>query len=166
MKEIAYKRLSLEDFSKYGTYANMINPGALKIGCEPIEFYRDMASSNLGNATIVSFGVCRVTKRPLIINVSEYHNYCQEVVLPLDGDVLIHVAPAVPEKEFPYEMAEVFYVPKGTIVCVKPGVWHHGPYVMDCDYVNCLIALPERTYMNDCHVYEFPEDKHIKILTD
>jgi ureidoglycolate lyase len=110
--------------------------------------------------------VCRVTGRPNIINVSEYHNGCWEVCLPLDGDVLMHVAPAVPQKEFPFEQVEVFYIPKGTIVCIRPGVWHHGLYTVDSDVVNCLVVLPERTYMNDCHVYEFPEDKHIKISLD
>jgi hypothetical protein len=29
--------------------------------------------------------------------------------------------------------------------------------------VNCLVTLPERTYMNDCKVYPFPSDRHINI---
>jgi ureidoglycolate lyase len=166
MREITCKKLSLEAFSKYGSYTNMINPDGVLIGEAPIEFYRDRVFSKLGNTTVASFSVCRCSKRPNIINVSEYHNSCSEICMPIDGDAMMHVAPAVPEKEFPYDKAEVFYIPKGTLVCINPGVWHHGLYAVDTDVVNCLVELPERTYMNDCYVHSFPEDKYIKIVTE
>jgi ureidoglycolate lyase len=164
MKEITARKLSLEGFAKYGAYANMINPSAPKLGAEPIEFYRDMVQSQLGLSPVASFGVCRVMKRPFVMDVSEYHDTCCEAVLPLDGDILMHVAPAVPEKEFPFDQAEVFLVPKGTLCCLRPGVWHHAPYAVRTEVVNCLIALPERTYMNDCKVYAFPAERHMKIV--
>lgn len=163
MKEIAYKALSVEGFREYGQYANMINPRAPKIGAEPIEFYRDMAQACLGAVPVGSFGVCRVMKRPFIMDVSEYHDFTCETVLPLDGDVLMHVAPACPGKEFPFGQAEVFMVPVGTLAVLRPGVWHHAPYAIGCECVNCLIMLPERTYFNDCAVYAFPESKILKI---
>jgi ureidoglycolate lyase len=163
MREIAWKKLGRDAFAFYGTYANMLNPSAPKLGAEPIEFFRDMIQSQLGSVPSASFGVCRVGRRPFIIDVSEYHDTCCEIVLPLDGDILMHVAPAVPEKEFPFDRAEVFLVPRGTICCLRPGVWHHAPFAYGTDVVNCLIALPERTYMNDCKVYEFPPDKHMRV---
>jgi ureidoglycolate lyase len=164
MKQIEYKKLSLEGFAKFGSYANMINPVGPKLGAEPIEFYRDMVQSQLGVNPVASIGVCRVVKRPCVIDVSEYHDTCCELVLPQDGDVLMHVAPAVPEKEFPFDQAEVFLVPKGTICCLRPGVWHHAPFAFGVDVVNCLVVLPERTYMNDCKVYQFPQEKFLKIV--
>ncbi len=163
MKQVAWKKLSVEGFAKYGAYANMVSPTGPRIGAEPIEFYRDMVQSSLGVTTVASFGVCRVVKRPFVVDVSEYHNGCCEIVLPLEGDVLMHVAPAVPEKEFPFDQVEVFLVPRGTICCLRPGVWHHAPFALGADAVSCLITLPERTYMNDCTVYTFPEEKHVKI---
>jgi ureidoglycolate lyase len=163
MKQITYKSLSPEGFAKYGSYANMINPVWPKLGAEPIEFFRDMVQSQLGNVPIASFGVCRVVKRPFVMDVSEYHDTCCEIVLPLDGDVLMHAAPAVPEKEFPFDQAEVFRVPRGTIYCLRPGVWHHAPYAIRTEVVNCLIVLPERTYMNDCTAYPFPAGRHMNI---
>ena len=164
MKEIAWKKLTLAEFAKYGSYAGMIDPSAPKLGAEPIEFYRDMVQSGLGAVPVASYGVCRVVKRPFVMDVSEYHDTCCETVLPLDGDVLMHVAPAVPEKEFPFDQAEVFLVPRGTLVCLRPGVWHHAPYAWRCDRVNCLIVLPERTYNNDCKVYPFPAGRHFQIV--
>ena len=166
MRDVAYRALSVEGFAKYGQYANMINPRAPRIGEEPIEFYRDMAQSYLGAVPVGSFGVCRVVKRPFIIDISEYHDFTCETVMPLDGDVLMHVAPAGPDNEFPFEQAEVFKVPKGTLAVLRPGVWHHAPYAFGCEFVNCLIMLPERTYLNDCKVYAFPEAKPLKITGD
>ncbi len=163
MKEISWKKLSVEGFARYGSYANMINPSAPHLGAEPIEFYRDMVQSVVGTVPVVSFGVCRVVKRPFVIDVSEYHDTTCEIVLPLDGDVVMHVAVAVPEHEFPFDLAEAFLVPRGTIACLRPGVWHHAPFAFRTDCVNCLIALPERTYNNDCKVFPFPAEKHLRI---
>ena len=105
-------------------------------------------------------------RRPLVLDVSEYHNTTCEIVLPLDGDILMHTAVAIPEKEFPFDLVEVFFVPKGSVVCLRPGVWHHAPFAYRSDCVNCMIALPERTYMNDCVVFPFPADKHIAVTGD
>ena len=163
MKQIAYQELSPEAFGTFGSYAAMIDPATVRIGAPPIEFYRDMVQADLGAAHTGSFGVCRVAERPYVINVSEYHNGCPEVVLPLDGDVLIHVAPAVPEKEFPFDSAAAFRVPRGTLVVLRPGVWHHGPFTIDTPVTNCLVMLPERTYMIDCAFFDFPKSKWIRI---
>jgi ureidoglycolate lyase len=164
MKQITYRKLTLDAFTRYGSFANMINPVWPRLGAEPIEFFRDMLQSQWVGAPASSFGVCRVVKRPFVMDVSEYHDTCCEIILPQDGDVLMHVAPAMPEKEFPFDLAEVFLVPKGTACCLRPGVWHHAPYAFTADVVNCLVMLPERTYHNDCAVYEFPADRHMQIV--
>jgi len=160
MRQIEIKELTLDSFSMYGSFANMINPRTIKFGAEPIEFFRDMVQLNLGYSSIASFSVCRVTKREPVIDVSEVHSYCGEGILPLDGDILIHVAPAAPAMDFPADAVEVFRIPRGTMVTLRPGVWHHAPFAHDCDYVNVVIVLPERTYANDCTVSQpAPQDR-------
>jgi ureidoglycolate lyase len=163
MTEMVSKALSVEGFAKYGRYADMTAPSGPTIGEEPVVFYRDMAQCCLGTATAGSFSVCRVMKRPLVIDVSEYHDHCCETLLPLDGDILLHVAPACADKEFPADHAEIFLVPRGTLVVLRPGVWHHAPFAVGSDCVNCLVMLPERTYMNDCVVYPIPEERRIRV---
>jgi ureidoglycolate lyase len=86
MRKEKIKELSHKDFAKYGSYANMINPDTEKLGAEPIEFYRDMVRLDLGGRTLASFSVCRVCKRPPIVDVTEFHNYTGEGILPLDAD--------------------------------------------------------------------------------
>jgi len=163
MKTIKTKGLSPEVFLPYGRFANLIDPNTEKLGAPPLEFYRDMVQQDMGGNDM-SFSICRAEKRDLVINVSEYHTACTEGILPLDNDVLIHVAPASPNGEtVPVGKVEVFRVPKGTVVVLRPGIWHHGPFTCNDDPANVLIMLPERTYANDCKIYEHPEAEQIQI---
>ena len=169
MRTVSYRRLEPEAFAPYGTYAAMIAPEGAgrptpRIGAPPIEFFRDLIQAGLGADTTVSFGVCRVTRRPPLIDVSEYHDTSCEVLMPIDGDVLVHVAPAVPGDRFPAEEAEVFLVPKGTLIVLRPGVWHHGPFALDAERVSCLVGLPERLYARDCHGVAIPPEDQIRIV--
>lgn len=163
MRTVKIEELTVEKFLPFGTYANYLNPGTEKIGAAPIEFFRDMVQQPL-NTTIASFSTCRVEKRDLVIDVIECHSTTGEVALPLDNDVFIHVGPATPPgSPLPLDKFRVFRVPQGTLVSLRPGVWHHGAFTANDDPVNVLIVLPERTYANDCTVVELPAADRIKI---
>lgn len=162
--QIRAKELTLESFNLYGTFAGMIHPSAPKLGAEPVEFYRDMAQLNLGQSAIASFSVCRVKKRPFIVDFIEMHRGCGEGILPLDADAVIHVALATANGDIPLDRIEAFRVPKGTFVALRRGVWHHAPFAASADCANVLIVLPERTYADDCFVFEIPADKRVEII--
>ena len=159
------KELTIDSFSMYGTYVDMLNPKGPKFGAEPIEFFRDMIQLSLGPSNNVSFSLCRLQKRDFVIEASEYHNSCGEMIIPLDGDILMHVGPATSTAEVPVAEIEIFRIPKGTIVCIRPGVWHQAAFTYVCDSVNILVALPERAYMTDCHLINIPQEKQIAIDT-
>jgi ureidoglycolate lyase len=163
MRKVSIRELGLREFRAYGSFANLLDPEAAHFGEAPVEFYRDMLQLDLGGKGTASFSVCRVSPRPLIVDKTEFHSSCGEGILPLDGDVLIHVGPASPNGVVPVEELEVFRAPKGTLVTLKPGVWHHAPFAHGSERVNVLIVLPERTYANDCAVFEVPEDKRTVI---
>ena len=160
--------LTLEGFAPYGSFVNILNPpaGAPRIGLGPIEFFPDMIQAHFGTSTTVSFSLCRDRKRPLVIDALECHSRTCECMMPLDGDMLLQVAPAAPRGEVPLDKIEVFRVPKGTLVVMRPGTWHHGPFAVDSDIVNILVVLPERTYANDSEVYEIPEQQRIIIALE
>jgi ureidoglycolate lyase len=157
------KKLTTENFSIYGTYADMLNPKGTKFGTEPIEFFRDMIQLSLGQSISASFSLCRLQKRDFVIEASEYHNSCGEMIIPLDGDILMHVGAATSTAEVPVADIEIFRIPKGTIVCIRPGVWHQAAFAYKCNSVNILVALPERAYMSDCHLINIPQEKQIVI---
>lgn len=164
MKTAKIEELSIKEFQPFGFYANHINPKTEKIGKPPIEFFRDMVQLTLGSASEASFSTCRVEKREFVVDVFEYHSSVGEGILPLDNDIIIHVGPATPtDSSVPLEKIRVFRVPKGTLVVLRPGVWHHAPFTIDDKPANILIILPERTYANDCHVTELHNEGRIKI---
>jgi ureidoglycolate lyase len=163
-KLVKVKELSAEAFRHYGSYAQMINPDAPKLGAAPVEFFRDMVQLDLGGCTLASFSTCRVQTRPNVVDVTEYHTACGEGILPLDADVLIHVAPASADGLPPLDDIEVFRVAKGTMVTIRPGVWHHAPFAHGKDTANVLIVLPERTYANDCDVIELDETEQVQVI--
>jgi ureidoglycolate lyase len=164
MKEIGIKRLSKQSFDKYGSYASILNPDGEFFGEAPVVFYRDMVQQNLGSSTQASYSTCVVDQREWVITNAEVHDTCHETILCLDGDYLMHVAPATFEKEIPCDKIEVFYIPRGTLVNVKAGVWHQAGFPYGCDSVHILCVLPERTYQTDCFVAELSRDKQIRVL--
>ncbi len=163
MRDVEVKELTPESFSKYGMYSNLIDPDTVKIGEPPVEYYRDITSVNMKTQSSISCSICRIEKRPEVIDTIEYHSYCEEGILPLDSDIYIHVSPATPKDDIPIDRIEVFRVPKGTLVTLRPGVWHYAPYVVDNKFANVLILLPERTYVNDCFEYKIPKELQMQI---
>jgi ureidoglycolate lyase len=167
MRTVKIEALSLEKFLAFGSYSSHLNPTGEKIGATPIEFFRDMVQQDLGKTSTASFSTCRVENRKWVIDVCEYHSGCAETLLPLDNDVLIHVAPATPDGErVPLDKIRVFRIPRGTLVVLRPGVWHHAPFTIDGKPANVLVVLPERTYANDCVVVELSAEEQVEILWD
>jgi ureidoglycolate lyase len=159
-KEVKVKELTTEAFKPYGSYANMVKPTGPKMG----GFHPDMAVMTLGQANEAAFSVTQVQKKEKIIDAMECHNHTGEGILPLDGDVLVHVAPASRTDKVPMDQVEVFRVPKGTLLTLRPGVWHCAPFAENADVVNILVVLPERTYANDIYFYMVPKDDQIRIV--
>lgn len=164
MRTVKAEELSVEGFLPFGFYSKQIDPQAEKIGAAPIEFFRDMVQLDLGGAPIASFSTCRVESRDMVIDVTECHSASGEGILPMDNDILIHVAPATPpDDDVPLDKVRVFRVPRGTMVVLRPGVWHHAPFTADGEPANVLIVLPERTYANDCWVVALAEADQIRV---
>ena len=164
MKTVRVEELSVEQFLPFGFFANLINPDTEKLGTPPVEFFRDMVQQDMGGTSIVSFSTCRIEKREPIIDATEYHTAVGEGILPLDNDILIHVAPATPpDAGIPLDKLRVFRVPKGTMVVIRPAVWHNAPFTVNDTPANVLIVLPERIYANDCNVVELKGPDRIRI---
>jgi ureidoglycolate lyase len=164
MRTVRTEALSAAAFLPFGNYANCFDPQGEYIGGEPIWFFRDLVQQSLGSATNASFSTCRVVPRPLVVTTLECHSFTGEVLLPLDEDVVIYVAPATPPAApVPLDRLRAFDVPRGTLVALRPGVWHHAPLVRGTHPANVLVVLPERAYANDCSVVELAPDERVQI---
>ncbi len=164
METVAVRDLALDAFQKYGTFTKLIDNLGRPPAGRAVTFTPDMIQMQLGTTSTASFSICRVEPRDPVINFNEYHNQCCEGILPLDGDILVHVAPAShPARPFPKDEIEVFAVPQGTMVVLRPGVWHGAPYAAADKPVNVLVVLPERTYATDCAVVRLSEEEQVSI---
>ena len=99
----------------------------------------------------------------MIITQQEYHTTTWEMILPLDDDMILHVAPAsagTPVTEY----AQAFIVPKHTLVKMNAAIWHLAPLPANKDALTAMIILPECTYANDCTVVDLPADQQFEII--
>lgn len=164
MKIVSVESLTGEAFGEFGSFRDMLNPMSERLGAPPIEFFPDMVQQMLGNHQAVSYSNCRIGPREPIINTAECHSSTAEMLMPLDADVLMFFAPGcLPDEGFPVDKVRVFLVPRGFMVVIKPGVWHHGPFCVGNKEVNILVALPERTYANDTRTVSLEGDDSLLI---
>ncbi|MDR3211125.1 MAG: hypothetical protein LBU79_04325 [Planctomycetota bacterium] len=162
MPSVKVEELTPESFRPFGTYANLLDPQSEFLGKKPVAFYRDMIPLAISNpCSLPSVSICLVEKRPLVVNISEYHSYTAEGNVSLDSDILFHVGPATPNGVFPKDAIRVFRIPAGVFVNIYPGVWHHAPFADRVAHVLCL--LPERTYANDCIVKTLSKSDQLNI---
>ena len=160
MRKLTVKKLDREAFRPYGDFVSLLRPAEF-YGDAPSVFTPDMLQLPLAQHDLASFSICRVAQRPNVVDTSEYHSAAWEGNLPLDGDVVLHLAPANRGK-IDADAFEAFLVPKGTLVILKPGVWHFAPYAVEGE-VSTLVVLPERTYANDCVVVKHAPDEQFEI---
>jgi ureidoglycolate hydrolase len=165
LKKIKIKELDHKSFSGYGDFTNALNPSGFKLGEPPAEFFRDIIGFNPGSNKNVSFSVFRGLRQSgaKILSAVEFHSSCPEIQIPLDGDYVLCFGKATPPGQVPLDEIEAFRIPKGTLIIMKPGVWHGGLFLYNCDIATILVSLPERTYADDCIVHVIAEKERVEI---
>lgn len=150
------KLINAEDFKKYGSFNNIYNHEWPHLGGSPTTFYRELMIHDAKGTDSVGMSCCFIEKRPFEVDAFEKHDTACETLIFVDQDVLMPMAPATCEGCYPEEKdMEVFFCPKGTMLTMRPGVWHMGAYVLGDEPVSVLTVLPERIYVNDCKVHKF-----------
>lgn len=156
--KIKAQKLTAEAFAPFGAYTDLLHPAGYSLGA----FYADRLLMDVSGALPVAFSPLSVDKpERYVVTAAEYHNTTAEGILPLDADVVIHVAP--PSAEPVPELTQAFLVPRGTLVRLNVGVWHLCALPVDQPHVNILIVLPQRIYKNDCVVVQYAPEQHIEI---
>ena len=162
MKQIKVQPLTREEFAPFGEFYTMTEPTGYPLCGAIHKFYPDrMTTACQGR---LAFSPLVVTKpEKMIITQQEYHTSTEELLMPLDDDMILHVAPAsagTPVTEY----AKVFLVPKNTLVKLKTAIWHLAPLPANNDTLTTMIILPECIYCNDCTVVDLPEDQQFEIV--
>ena len=161
MKTIKVEKLTKEAFAPFGTYYDMINPEGYALCGELHKFFPDRLTAYHDGQ--VAFSPILV-KKPDVMKITqiEYHTTTSEIIMPLNDDMILHVAPPSAGKPLP-EYTKAFLVPKNTIIKMNACVWHLAPLPYNAQELTAMIVLPECTYMNDCIVVDLKEDEQFVI---
>ena len=162
MRSIKAEKLTHESYAPFGTFYAMAEPEGYSLKGELHCFYPD----RLTEAWPVRVGFSPITvKKPekMIITSVEYHTTTPEIIMPLNDDMIIHVAPASAGTPVP-ELAKAFIVPKNVMVKINTAVWHLCPLPVHEEELKALIVLPECTYQNDCTVVELKAEQQFEIV--
>lgn len=155
MRTVKIEKLTKNTFSPFGEYYSYTKPDGYSLKGEIHSFYPDRITAHLGQN--VAFSPIVVNKPDVMkITQVEYHTTTAELIMPLNDDMIIHVAQPSAGKPIP-EFTHAFLVPKNTLVKLNACVMHLTPLPANKSQLNALIILPECTYMNDCKVIDLKE---------
>jgi len=162
MKKIKVEPITRDAFAQFGEFYDFTNPDGYPLVGAIHKFYPDrMTTACSGRLAFSPLVVNRPSS--MVITQQEYHTTTEELILPLDDDMIIHVAPAS-GGEVVTDYARAFLVPKNTLVKLKAAVWHLAPLPAKKDSFTALIILPECTYANDCPVVDLSEEEQFEIV--
>ena len=162
MKKIKAKPITHENFASFGQFYTMDKPEGYALTGEIHRFYPDRIIADSSHR--VGYSPITVKKpEKMIITQQEYHTTTWEMILPLNDDMIIHVAPASAGVVV-NDYAEAFIVPKNTIVKINAAIWHLAPLPAKESELNAIIILPECTYANDCTVVELKDEEQFEIV--
>lgn len=161
MKKVKAEKLTLESFAPFGSYSNVLDPEGPHLSGDYHDFYRDQAVIYAESRMPMAVSPLVVRKVEMKVTAVEWHNETCEGLMPLNDDAIVHLTPA--GGAFDPDQTKVFIVPKGTMISIKPGVYHLTPYPAKEEALHALVLLPERTYINDFLYYELSEDEQFII---
>lgn len=162
MRNVIVQPLTQEEFAPFGQFYNMEQPQGYALCGEIHQFFPDRITADSYNR--IGFSPILVKKpEKMIITQQEYHTTTWEMILPLDDDMVLHVAPASAGVPVTH-LAKAFLVPKHTLVKINSATWHLAPLPATKDQLMAMIILPECTYANDCIVVDLPEEQQFEIV--
>lgn len=162
MRQIPVQPLTAEDFAPFGQFYSMTSPQGYALCGALHQFYPDRVSAAYTSG--VGFSPITVRKpERMIVDTLEYHTTTCEIILPLNQDMILHVAPASAGTPVTH-LTKAFLVPQNTLVKINPAIWHLAPLPAGEESLYAMIVLPECTYMNDCTVVPLAEDQVFEIV--
>ena len=162
MRQVKVEALTHEAFAPFGQFYAMANPQGYALCGELHQFFPDRLTADSSHRVGYS-PICVRKPRKMIITQQEYHTTTWEMILPLNDDMILHVAPASAGVPVTH-LAKAFLVPKNTLVKLNAAIWHLAPLPVSADALTAMIILPECTYANDCTVVDLKQEEQFEIV--
>ena len=162
MKTVKVEKLTHEAFAPFGQFYNMEDATGYALCGELHQFFPDRLTCD--SSTRIAFSPIFVKKpEKMIITQQEYHTTTWEIIMPINDDMILHVAPASAGTPVT-DLAKAFLVPKNTMVKMNAAIWHLAPLPANVDMLKAIIVLPECTYANDLKVADLTPDEQFEIV--
>ena len=162
MNIIKARPITHEEFAPFGQFYQMDAPKGYALCGELHSFFPDRLVADSQHR--VGYSPIQVKKpEKMIITQQEYHTTTWEMIMPLDDDMILHVAPASGGTPVT-ELAQAFIVPKHTLVKMNAAIWHLAPLPANKEMLTAMIILPECTYANDCTVVDLKPEEQFQIV--
>ena len=162
MNTIKAVPITHEAFAPYGQFYRMDDPKGYALCGELHQFFPDRLTADSNHRVGYSPIVVKKPEK-MIITQQEYHTTTWEMILPLDDDMILHVAPASGGTPVGH-LSQAFIVPKHTLIKMNAAIWHLAPLPATKDHLTAMIILPECTYANDCTVVDLPAEQQFEIV--
>lgn len=120
MKIVPIQPLSVESFSPYGWLLGRTLPPP---GSAPADFWREHLFDPGAQGEVEILRVHYRNSDPTITRL-EMHRLCQQVVIPLTGEITQIVAVSGVNGEPDLNTIAAFRVPVGAALCMRPACWH------------------------------------------
>lgn len=162
MRTVKVEALTHEAFAPYGQFYTMDAPQGYALCGEIHQFFPDRVTADCPHR--VGYSTILVNKpEKMIVTQQEYHTTTWEMIMPMNDDMIVHVAPASAGAPVGH-LSKAFLVPKHTMIKLNAAIWHLAPLPANAQQLAALIILPECTYANDCTVVDLPEDQIFEIV--
>jgi ureidoglycolate lyase len=161
MRKVKAEPITKEAFAPFGQFYTMDQPDGYPLCGELHRYYPDRLVADSTHR--VGYSPITVKKpEKMVITQQEYHTTTWEMIMPLNDDMILHVAPPSAGTVVP-DYVKAFIVPKNTLVKMNAAVWHLAPLPASADELNAMIVLPECTYALDCDVIDLSEEEQFLI---
>ena len=162
MRIIQVEPLTHEAFAPFGQFSKMESPEGYALCGELHQFFPDRLTADSTHR--VGYSPILVKKpEKMVITQQEYHTTTWEMILPMNDDMILHVAPASAGTPVTH-LAKAFLVPRHTLVKMNAAIWHLAPLPASQDTLCAMIILPECTYANDCTVVDLTPEQQFEII--
>ena len=162
MRQIKVEALTHDAFAPFGQFYPMAEPQGYALCGALHRFFPDRLVADSDHR--VGYSPILVKKpEKMIITQQEYHTTTWEMIMPLDDDMILHVAPASGGTPVT-ELAKAFLVPRNTLIKMNAAIWHLAPLPANAEELAAMIILPECTYANDCTVVDLKPEEQFEIV--
>lgn len=148
--------ISHDNFKKFGTllHDNYLQP------IEPAkEFNFMLTAQEIALAPLCCTGILTCAPRALQVVQMERHVDSSEILVALDGDFYLVVAPA-DDGLHSNEHIQTFILKRGQAIALKPRTWHWIPFPTEKTECRVLILFKDGTGDNDLHFRKLTEPFH------